>query len=39
MEYLNDKSSISQMDKNFEKISPFELKNRLIEMADENVKK
>ena len=27
------------MDKNLEKISPFELKNRLIEMADESVKK
>ena len=39
MEYLSDKSSIAKMDKNLEKISPFELKNRLIEMADESVKK
>ena len=35
MEYLSDKSSVAKMDKNLEKISPFELKNRLIEMADE----
>lgn len=35
MEYLSDKSSVARMDKNLEKISPFELKNRLIEMADE----
>mgnify|MGYP000857594772 CR=1 FL=1 len=34
MEYLSDKSSVAKMDKNLEKISPFELKNRLIEMAD-----
>mgnify|MGYP000840815480 CR=1 FL=1 len=33
MEYLSDKSSVARMDKNLEKISPFELKNRLIEMA------
>ena len=39
MEYLSDKSSVARMDKNLEKISPFELKNRLIEMADESVKK
>ena len=39
MEYLSDKSSVSRMDKNLEKISPFELKNRLIELADESVKK
>ena len=39
MEYLSDKSSVAKMDKNLEKISPFELKNRLIEMADESVKK
>lgn len=36
MEYLSDKSSVAKMDKNLEKISPFELKNRLIEMADES---
>ena len=36
MEYLSDKSSVARMDKNLEKISPFELKNRLIEMADES---
>ena len=39
MEYLSDKSSVAKMDKNLEKISPFEIKNRLIEMADESVKK
>lgn len=39
MEYLSNKSSVARMDKNLEKISPFELKNRLIEMADESVKK
>lgn len=39
MEYLSDKSSVSKTDKNLEKISPFELKNRLIEMADDSVKK
>lgn len=39
MEYLSDKSSVARMDKDLEKISPFELKNRLIEMADESVKK
>ena len=33
MEYLSNKSSVARMDKNLEKISPFELKNRLIEMA------
>lgn len=27
MEYLSDKSSVAKMDKNLEKISPFELKN------------
>lgn len=26
MEYLSDKSSVARMDKNLEKISPFELK-------------
>ena len=26
MEYLSDKSSVAKMDKNLEKISPFELK-------------
>lgn len=31
MEYLSNKSSVARMDKNLEKISPFELKNRLIE--------
>ena len=33
MEYLSDKSSVARMDKNLEKISPFELKNRLIEIV------
>ena len=33
MEYLSNKSSVARMDKNLEKISPFELKNRLIEIA------
>ncbi len=39
MEYLSDKSSVAKMDKNLERIDSFELKNRLIEMADESVKK
>lgn len=39
MEYLNDKSVVQLGDTNFEKISPLELKNRLIQMADENIKK
>lgn len=30
---------MSQTDKNLERISPFELKNRLIEMADKSIKK
>ena len=29
MEYLSDKSSVARMDKNLEKISPFELKNQI----------
>lgn len=28
MEYLSNKSSVARMDKNLEKISPFELKKR-----------
>lgn len=39
MEYLSDKSSVAKMDKNLEKISPFELKNRLIEWQMKVVKK
>ncbi len=40
MKYLKDKSEVpGNFDKELEKISPFELKNKLIELADESVKK
>lgn len=36
---LRDKSEVQTFDKSMEKISPFELKNRLIELADEKIRK
>lgn len=40
MKYLNDKSEVpNNFDKELEKISPFELKNKLIDLANERVKK
>lgn len=36
---LKDKSEVPSFGKEMEKISPFELKNRLIELADERIKK
>ena len=36
---LRDKSEVPSYGKEMEKISPFELKNRLIELADERIKK
>ncbi len=36
---LRDKSEVQSFGKEMEKISPFELKNRLIELADERIKK
>ena len=36
---LKDKSEIPSFGKEMEKISPFELKNRLIELADERIRK
>ena len=37
--YLNDYSEVSKFEKEMEKVSPFELKNRLIELADESIRK
>ena len=37
--YLNNHSEVSNFDKEMERISPFELKNRLIELADESVRR
>ena len=37
--YLNDHSEVSNFEKEMEKISPFELKDRLIALADESIKK
>ena len=37
--YLNDHSEVSNFEKEMEKISPFELKDRLIELAGESIKK
>ena len=37
--YLNDHSEVSNFEKEMEKISPFELKNRLIELAGESVRR
>lgn len=39
MDYLTSKTPGVDFEKQMEKVSPFELKNRLIEMADESVKK
>ncbi|MBR5277424.1 MAG: bifunctional aspartate transaminase/aspartate 4-decarboxylase [Bacteroidaceae bacterium] len=36
---LKEKSEVPSFGKEMEKISPFELKNRLIELADEKIKK
>ena len=36
---LKDKSEVPSFGREMEKISPFELKNRLIELADERIKK
>ena len=37
--YLNDYSEVSKFEKEMERVSPFELKNRLIELADESIRK
>ena len=37
--YLNDHSEVSNFEKEMERISPFELKDRLIELAGESIKK
>lgn len=39
MDYLTSKTPGVDFERQMEKVSPFELKNRLIEMADESVKK
>ncbi len=39
MELLNDESKMKKSDNNLERISPFELKDRLIRLADEKVRK
>lgn len=40
MNYLNNKSEVTgNFDKKLEKISPFELKNKLIDLANDNIKK
>lgn len=40
MNYLKEKSEVTNnLEKNLSRISPFELKNRLINLADESVKK
>lgn len=40
MNYLNNKSEVpNKFDKELEKISPFELKNKLIDLANDSVKK
>lgn len=36
---MNDYSEVSKFEKEMEKVSPFELKNRLIELADESIRK
>ena len=36
---LNDHSEVSSFEKEMEKISPFELKDRLIELADESIRR
>ena len=37
--YLNDHSEVDSFEKEMEKISPFELKDRLIELADESIRR
>ena len=37
--YLNDHSEIPPFDREMEKISPFELKDRLIKLADESIRR
>ena len=37
--YLNDHSEVVPFDKEMERISPFELKDRLIALADESIRK
>lgn len=39
MDYLTSKTPGVDFERQMEKVSPFELKNRLIEMADESLKK
>lgn len=39
MDYLTNKAPGVDFERQMEKVSPFELKNKLIEMADESVKK
>lgn len=40
MNYLREKSEVNKdFEQQMSKISPFELKNRLINMADESIKK
>lgn len=40
MNYLNNKSEVTgNFDKKLEKISPFELKNKLIDLANDSIKK
>ena len=36
---LSDHSKVKSFEREMEKISPFELKNRLIELADESIRK
>ena len=36
---LSDHSEVKSFEKEMEKISPFELKNRLIELADESIRR
>ena len=36
---LTERSSVENFEKEMEKISPFELKDRLIELADERIRK
>lgn len=36
---LKDKSEVPVFDKSLERISPFELKNRLLDLADESIRK
>ena len=36
---MSDHSKVKSFEREMEKISPFELKNRLIELADESIRK